>query len=138
VNTTLGRLVGAEKALGAILKHSLPMKPAYHISKLASLVAAETRVYYERQDAEIKELGTEREATPAERALGNVTVWQVKPEHLEEYAKRMNELAEIPVTVPWGAIHVTWLESITISPAELTALAPLLTESDPSAEPPKA
>lgn len=133
VETTLGKLVGAGDALGRLTQHSLPMKPAYHIAKLARLASDEIKVYHDKRQALVKELGEERDANPLERAQGNLKVFEVKTENLKKFTDAMNELAEIAVTVAWGPVPVKWLEAISITPSDLIMLEPVLTEVEPPA-----
>jgi len=57
ITTTLGALVQAEPALAPICQLRVSAKSAYHLKKLAQLVAQETKHFHEERDALIKALG---------------------------------------------------------------------------------
>ena len=133
IPTTLGLLVQAEPALGRLLEQRVPMRTAYHLSKFAKLVRAETLVYHEQRDALIRELGAPREPTDAERAKGiQGPVTEVTPANLPAFLAKVQELAAVPVTLEWTRLNLSTLDGIQVSGADLLALEPLLTEPEPT------
>lgn len=128
VTSTLRQLVEAELALARLAARQLPAKPAYHIAKLARLVGQEVAIFRDKQNALIKELGAERDATPAEKAAGHPDrVFQVTPENQPDFATRIKELGDIEVTLPWKPIDLSMLGDQTISAADIMALGDLVT-----------
>ena len=62
IQTTLGALVQAEPALAPICALKLSARSAYHLKKLAQLVAIETEHFHKERDRYITEMGTARAA----------------------------------------------------------------------------
>ena len=131
IETTLGALVEAEPALGRLLALKLPTKTAYHLAKLAKLVREETQHFHTQREALIRELGTERDPTEAEKVQnGNGTkVISVTPEHWPECQTRLAELAAVQVTIALTPIAIDELGAIDVAGEDLLALGPLLTET---------
>jgi hypothetical protein len=123
ITTTLGALVQAEPALQPICGLKLSAKSAYHLKKLAQLVAIETKHFHTERDALITELGTKRDEGG----------FELKPDSLrwEEFVTRVGELAAVDVTISWGPITLALLGDEKVSAAELTALGPLFAEPEP-------
>ncbi|HEV8211051.1 MAG TPA: hypothetical protein VGP77_13045 [Vicinamibacterales bacterium] len=128
ISTTLGALVQAEPALQGICTLKLSAKSAYHLTKLARLVAAETAHYHEARTGYIKELGTTLEN-------GSMTIAPDSP-NLPEFVKRHEELVAVPVELPWGPITLAMLGDAHVSAADLGALGPLLADPDPDGSTP--
>ncbi len=120
IPTTLGALVQAEAALAPICALKLSAKSAYHLKKLAQLVAAETKHFHTERDALIRELGTTRDDGTVEVKTDSVR-WA-------EFVTRVGELAAVPVELPWGALTLAMLGDATVSAAELQALGPLFAD----------
>jgi hypothetical protein len=127
IQTTLGALVQAEPAIATIAAMLLSAKSAYHVAKLARLVATETRHFHTSRDAIIQELGTARDGGGAE----------LKPdaEAWPAFVARVTELAAVEVTLPWGPITLAMLGDAPVSAQVLVALGPLLAEPDAEATP---
>ena len=124
ITTTLGTVAAAEDALRRLSSERLPVKTAYALSKLVRLAAPEAEHFRSQRLALIRELGAERAITPAERAAGlqGPTVFQVKPEHVEAFTARLNDLGAIPVEIAWNPIALSQLDGATITTADLIAL----------------
>jgi len=124
IHTTLGALVQAEPALGSICQLKLTAKAAYHLKKLAQLVAIETKHFQTERDAYIKELGTAR-------ADGG---FELKPDsdQMPAFVAKVTELLAVPVEIAWGPITLALLGEEKVSAQELAALGPLF--ADPDAE----
>lgn len=123
IATTLGALVGAVAALRRLAGLKLPMKPAYHLSKLQKLVNDEMEHFDGRRKALLARLGAERASTPDEIAVGAAErdVY-VKPEHWPEFEQEMRDLLAVPVTIPWGPFDLSALEKEPITAGDLNAL----------------
>ena len=122
IATTLGALVQAEPALAPICALKLSAKSAYHLKKLAQLVAIETKHFHEERDALIKALGNPREGGGFEIAPDT--------DAFKAFVVQLNELAAIDVTIPWSPITLAMLGDATVSAADLQALGPLFEEPE--------
>jgi hypothetical protein len=120
IATTLGALVQAEAALMAICAVKLSPKSAYHVAKLARLVAVDTKHFHTERDALITELGTQREDGG----------YELKPDsdQVPAFVARLNDLAAVPVEIPWGPITLEMLGTADVSAQDLLALGPLLAD----------
>jgi hypothetical protein len=120
IETTLGALVQAESALQPICALKLSAKSAYHLKKLAQLVAIETQHFHAERDALITELGTARESGG----------FEIHPETsaFQTFLTKVNELAAVPVEISWGPITLDMLGDAQVSAQELAALGPLCAE----------
>jgi hypothetical protein len=128
IQTTIGKLAEAERALARVLDVKLDAKTRYHAMKLAKLVRAEVADHLEQPRQELfKALGVERPPTAEERARsGPSPVFEVPPEKTPELWKEVNDLAAVSVTIPWGPLTAAMMEPYTdISGADLLALGPL-------------
>lgn len=131
ITTTLGALVDAEAALLRLLAVTFDRdggaKVRYHVVKLARLVAAETKHFYDERNALVSKHG---EGEPK-------TLARTSP-HWAAFSADLQPLAAVPVTIPWGPLTSAMVEPYpTILGADLLALGPLY-ELDPPAEPPDA
>ena len=127
--TTLGNLVNAEAALRRLAALPLQIKTAFHVVKLLRVARLEIDQFNQQREATIKELGTSRPATEDERSTGyGAEVTQVKPEHVEEFTKRINELAQVSLTLPLAHIKLGDLGEMKVSAADLLALETLVIE----------
>lgn len=125
IQTTLGALVNAESALAPLCALKLSAKSAYHMKKLAQLVAGETKHFNAERDALIKELGTKRDDGNFELTPDN--------DQMPTFVTKVTELAAVPVEIPWGPITLAMLADERVSAQDLAALGPLL--ADPDEEP---
>lgn len=129
ITTTLGKLVDAEASLLKVLAVKFDQaggaKVRYHAVKLAKLVAAETAHFYEERNALITRHGTGEPKT----------ILPTSP-NLAAFAAEVKELADLPVTIPWGPLTAAMLDPYPeILGTDLVGLGPLY-ELDP--EPAKA
>lgn len=117
ITTKLGELVNAEFALENLITQKLPIKTAYHISKLFRLVKIEIGHFNEQRNLIIKDLGTK-----------DNDLWKVEPNgpNWTEFLEKINELVALEVNLDWKPINFDDLESITITPADLNALGSLI------------
>lgn len=130
ITTTLAQLAAAEPALARLAAVPAPAKVAYHVAKLVRLVGVEVKFFHERRNALISDLGEERPATEAERAQGHQgTVMQVKADQVAAFTSRLTELGDVGVTITWGALDLAAIPDLTITPADLLALGPLVTDA---------
>ena len=127
MHTTLGQLALVERALRNISALRFPVKIAYSIHKLTSLVETEMRFFHQREEAWIRELGEADDK-------GNITVL---PEHRMEYFRRMAEMSTLPVALGWRPLTLAELETgedpetkqpAKLTPADLLGLGPLLAD----------
>lgn len=132
IRTTLGALVECAPALGRLGELPLPVRIAYHVSKLSRLVAHELKWFQTQRDAAIKERGLERAATADEVAAGTIgPVWQVDPKHRADFLARMQELQDLPVELAWMPLALEALDGHQISASDLGALCAAHLLEDP-------
>jgi len=122
----LGDLVNAEVALDRLLEERLPATVAYHVAKLARLVKAETAYFASQREAHVRELGEEVPVTDEQRAAGATSILKVKLEHVEEFNRRLTELATVEVSIAWRPLPFEALPPI--SGADVLRLGPLVME----------
>jgi hypothetical protein len=126
ITTTLGALVQAEAALQTLCALKLSAKAAYHLMKLAKAVTPETKHYHEARDGHLKELGTLTE---------DRTHYTFTAETGPDFSRRLEELADVPVTIAWGPVTMDMLGDHQIAAADLIALGPLWADPiDPAPE----
>ena len=124
IQTTLGVLAQAEPALQPICALTLSAKSAYHLKKLAQLVAIETAHFHSERNAYIKDLGV---AQPD----GSVSIAH-DSDQLPEFVRRVTELIAVPVQIHWGPVTLDLLGDAKLSADTLKALGPLF--ADPESE----
>jgi hypothetical protein len=122
ISTTLGALVQADPALQTICALKLSAKSAYHLKKLAQLVATEIKHFQTERDALIKELGTEQD--------GGGFSLKPESENFPEFVRRVNELAEVPVQISWNPVTLEMFGDQLVSAQDLIALGSLLAEDE--------
>ena len=124
IDATLGDLAAAETALGRVLAVKFDKdggaKLRYHVAKLARLVAAETRHYYEERDALVMRYGDNGKIAPASPN------WAA-------FVEALKPIADVPTTIAWSPITEAMIAPYPdITAADLIALGPLF-ELDPPA-----
>lgn len=133
ITTTLGVLVQAERQLigwtdpdgtehPGVCALKLSAKSAYHLQKLARLVASETANFQEARNGYIKELGIAQ-------FDGSISIAPDSPA-LPEFVARVTELIAVPVEIAWGPITLAMLGDEKVSASELQALGPLFAEPE--------
>lgn len=121
--TTMAEVLNAEPALGRLLQTRLPVKTAYQLAKIARAVKIELEHFHEQRLAYVKELGTERDATPDERASGlHGRLTAVLPDRLDEFQQRVTALGALDVTIPGVPLTLADLAGIDIAAGDLLVL----------------
>lgn len=127
IETTFGALLDAEAALGRLLDVPLPGKARYHVLKLVRLVVPELQRFGAERVALIKAIGIERDPTAEELAAGTTDrVFQVTPEQMPVFEQRLAELRAAAVTLPWGGIPLSALDTVAVTGRDILALGPLV------------
>src|SRR5205809_4635820 len=122
----LGELIAAEPALTKLSTLRLPIKTSYNLMKLLSNVKKEIEIFNTQRNLFIKELGIERDTTLQEKQKGmGSQVVEVLPNNIEEFVKRINELASVEVSIGTN-LTLESLGSIEISAEDLLVLKPIL------------
>ena len=122
----LGELIAAEPALTKLSTLRLPIKTSYSLMKLLSNVKKEIEIFNTQRNLFIKELGIERDTTLQEKQKGmGSQVVEVLPNNIEEFVKRINELASVEVSIETN-LTLESLGSIEISAEDLLVLKPIL------------
>lgn len=116
VSATLGELVQAEEALQRLIDVKLPARTAYQVAKLMRLVLAETQHFHKQREESIRELGVPNPDNPNEI--------RVQPDHMADFAARMNELYAVETRIDWTPLSIGELPEITAS--DLLRLGPLV------------
>lgn len=139
MTTTMGALLQAEGVLERLGTERVPARVAYHLAKLTDAVRAETKHFHERRRALITELGQERPPTPAEaEASGGAPVIEVTAENREAFASRVNEIAEVAVSIDKWLLTIDLLDAFTLSSDDVRALGPLVTGEEAQSAAPAA
>lgn len=119
ITTTLGALSTAEAALAKILALKFDQaggaKLRYHLVKLARLVTAETKPFYEERNALIARWGE-----------GEPKSMQPTSPNWAAFMAEVKSLSEVAVTIPWGPLTDAMVEPYSeITAADLLGLGPL-------------
>lgn len=120
ISLTLGECLIAESALDTLLAIRLPVKTAYHLAKLARLVKVETSHANQQRETWVKELGDEIEPQ----------VYRVKPDNVQEFNRRMTDLAAVAVVIDWGPLPLSALASVEVACGDLLKLGLLLSDDE--------
>lgn len=132
ITATLGEVVSAEVALQQTLTVKLDAKTRYHALKLAKFVAVETKHYRDEHHALVKELGAMRGPTEKEMAQGQLDdLIEVLPKNRLEFVKRLKDLSDIPVTLPWGPLTRVMLDPYSDVTGSVCCALGVLFELDP-------
>ena len=139
--TTLGELVEAEVALKKVTAVRFDKEGGatlrYHVTKLARLVAQETKHFWDDRNGLIEQYGMERKTTGAERArTGQDTITEVARGTAvwKLFEAALKELTAVTVTIPWGPLTAAQMEPYPdVTGADMLALGPLF-ELDPATE----
>lgn len=150
IRCKLGDIVNAHDALSRLMAFVMPGKLAYHIAKIGRLALVEFKAFHEQQNALIKELGAERDATELEKKMGSdPKVWEVTTDNRDAFKTRLKDLLESDVVLAWRPVHIDDLTAATvtsdkgeqkpfaITPIDLSSLNPYLTADDAAKEPAK-
>lgn len=118
ITTTLGALADAEPAIQKVLAVKFDQaggaKLRYHLVKLAKLVSAETKHFYEERNALIEQHG---EGTPKQLQRTSPG-WPA-------FSAAVKALADVPVTIAWGPLTDAMVEPYAeITAADLMGLGP--------------
>lgn len=132
IHTTLGALVQCAPALARLRELVLPVRVAYHVSKLSGLVTHDLKWFQTQRDDAIKERGIQREPTPEEKAEGTTgPIWQVPDDRRADFLARMKELEDLPVELAWMPLTLSALDGQHISAADIGALCDAHLLDDP-------
>jgi len=135
IQATLEELLNAQPFLARVLAVKADATLRYHALKLSRLVDQETKHFTDEQRALIKELGTERPPTGAERAKhGPDPVTEVMPINRKAYMDRVKELLAVKAAIAWSPITNAMIEKYDDITAEIcNGLGPLF-ELDPATD----
>lgn len=126
ITTTLVQLIASEDALGRIMLVKFDKeggaKVRYHVAKLATLVAIETKHYHSERNELVKKYGE-----------GNPPAVMVNSKNWEAFASELKAVGEVEVSIPWEPITDTMIEPYSdITPADMFGLGPLFDFSERS------
>ena len=132
---TLGELRRAATVLEALTTQKLlGCAPVVtHLARLTKLVRQEVAYFHEQEQQFIRELGEERDPTPAEQAQGAMKMISVTEANKGEFQQRMDALEALPLVIPWTPLSVTALNVFQISASDVLTLGPLTPDpADPA------
>jgi hypothetical protein len=118
IQVKAGELLVAQSALMNLAQLKLPVKSAYHVSKLTRLAGQELQDIERQREALVREFGSENPDK-------SVTV---KPDRMPEFQEKYKELAEIEVKLDWNPIPFEMLEHSQLTANDVTMLGSLLAE----------
>lgn len=125
IQTTLGALIAAEPALTRVIARDWPLSMAFKLARLARVVRVETATFEALRQQLVKKYGTEPDAD------GN---FHVKPQHLSEFARQVNEAAAAAVALdaqPLSASQIAkHAPEMRVSPQDLADLGPLFLDDE--------
>lgn len=121
MTVTLEKIVLAEKALKSLAEVKLPIKVSYRVGKLLQAVTPELLEFNKQRDKLIVELGEKDEKG------ANYTIQPNTPA-MQEFATRLGELLPLKVEINADPISMTTLGEIDLTPGEMVALSPFLSE----------
>lgn len=117
-------LTDSEYGLRSIGALKLPLTSSYKISKAMKAVDAVLEPFYETRTKRIKELGKSQVNEKGEET----GIFQVKPEHDEQYKKEIDELLDKEVTIDIPKIKLSDLGEEKVEPAALMSLHWMISE----------
>lgn len=135
IQTTFGACLDAEPALTQLAGQAWPIKTAYHLARLLRFVRERTRAFEDQRVAIVKDLGTPRPPTDAERARGLLEeVIEVPPDKIKEYMGSYTDLRALATDIPWGPLTLAAFgDAQQVTAAALVDLGPFLEDPpDPS------
>ena len=127
IKLTLRQLLDAQPALQRLSSERLPVKLAYNVARLIKVLQPELDEFMKQRDELIKEHGTKRSTTDAEKAQHGDEIIEVMPAQMSMFRKQVDELTTVVVTVDRAPLKLD-ADNISISAADLLALEPLLEE----------
>ena len=92
ITVTLGNIFNSVDTLGLLTKEKLGVKALYKLNKLVEALPKEIKFLDEQRLIIIKKYG--------EEVNNGVGTWKVKPEHIDEFNKEINDLLSIEVELP--------------------------------------
>lgn len=107
-------------------------KVVSHLARLTKLVSVEAGYFHKQEQRYIRELGVERDPTPAEQQTGAVKMISVTEANQTEFQQRMTALGAESVEIAWPPLGLDALDVLTISAQDLLALGPLIADTEPS------
>lgn len=115
------------------LPQAIPLKAAYHVSRLLEAVQAHTKPFRTQQDALMVALGEKRPPTDAEKAAGVTAdaVYDLQATgQRDEFNRQIVESIAVTVTMDKWLLTLDVLAPFHVSPRDLSALLPLIVEPE--------
>lgn len=122
----LSRLVdpNVQACMRKLLELQLPLPASFKLKKLMKAADEELNRYDETRKEALNRLGKKKEGGSLE--LNEKGEVQFEPESLQNFAKELNELLQVEVTI--GTLSVRELGNINISTADLLSLDGIIVE----------
>lgn len=99
IKLKLGKIVDNVGVMKELMAIDLPVKMSYSLSKLASKIDSELKIYNEKNDEIIKSLGTPNET-------GEFTIPKDNPEILKDFKDKWQELRDIEVEIDFTPLKI--------------------------------
>lgn len=126
ITITLGALVNAAPILDRMLAARVPAAVAYRFAKLARTINPEVAHFHKERERLIREYGSERPPTEAERATGASGIFEVQREHLVTFTEKLTEVQAVEVALDATPLTIEELGHVEVSGGDLLALGPLV------------
>lgn len=131
IECTIEQVVNAREALQRLASAQMPLRAAYHVSRVLKFADAVVRTQHKRRFRTIKEFGEPRDATIQELLNGaEATVYDVKPDKMPEFSEAINKQMEEKAHIPWNKIPIETLTPF-MTPNDLAALEPFISGEMP-------
>lgn len=131
IECTIEQVVNAREALQRLASAQMPLRAAYHVSRVLKFADAVVRSQQKRRFRTIEEFGEAREATLQELLNGaKKTVYDVKPERMPEFSDAIEKQMSEQAHVPWKKIPIESLSPF-ISPGDVAVLEPFISGEMP-------
>lgn len=112
----LGEIERIEQAVQALSRVSIPAREAWAIAKLFRFVKAEAEDFRAQRNKVLAELGTSK----------NGYTYDIPAENIESFNKRIRELAEITVEVPFPSVEFKLFEKAELAAEVIEPLIPFM------------
>ena len=115
---SIAQLVAINTGIHAVAKTQMPAKVSFRLARFSSLIQKDLEAADKQRSILIQKYGHKDES-------GNI---QVKPENAAAFSSDYTSILEEKVDVLFTPIPISDMESVSISPADIAALEPILTE----------
>lgn len=115
IKTTLGALDASLPAMAALMGEKLPIKVAYHVTKLAKRIPTELTLFGEKRTELLKEANAEPEP-------GDNTRMRIPADKAEAFSSAWTELSSIEVSIDLNQLTLDSLDGAKLSSVQIESL----------------